>query len=319
MRNSIIYVTGGAGFIGSNLCDHLVKKNYNVIALDNLKTGKLFFLKNLKNKKNFKFINIDLKNKNKLTQLIKKNSIVFHLSANADVRNGINNRYIDLKENVIVTHNVLEACIKNNVKKIIFSSTGSVYGEAKQIPTVEDNNYPIQTSLYANSKNCCEGLITTYSKYFGIKYSIFRFVSVLGPRYTHGHVIDFYRNLLKDRLTLKIIGNGLQKKSYMHVDDCCRALLMSIKNKKFDNQILNLGSKEWITINKSIKIICNKLNLNPKIVRQKNKKSGWPGDNPKIFLSTKKINKLGWSAKKSIKISIQETIDYLIKNLKYMK
>ena len=316
MGNSIIYVTGGAGFIGSNLCDHLIKENYNVIALDNLKTGKLSFLKNLKKKKNFKFINIDLKNKDKLIQLIKKNSIVFHLSANADVRNGINNRNIDLQENVIVTHNVLEACIKNNVKKIVFSSTGSVYGEATQIPTIENENYPIQTSLYATSKNCCEGLITSYSKYFGIKYSIFRFVSVLGPRYTHGHVIDFYRSLLKDKSTLKILGNGLQKKSYMHVDDCCRALLMSIKNRKFDNQILNLGSKEWITVNQSIKIICKRLNLNPKIIRQKYKKQGWPGDNPKIFLSTKKINKLGWRATKSIETSIIETLEYLIKYLK---
>jgi UDP-glucose 4-epimerase len=316
MGNSIIYVTGGAGFIGSNLCDHLIKENYNVIALDNLKTGKLSFLKNLKKKKNFKFINIDLKNKDKLIQLIKKNSIVFHLSANADVRNGINNRNIDLQENVIVTHNVLEACIKNNVKKIVFSSTGSVYGEATQIPTIENENYPIQTSLYATSKNCCEGLITSYSKYFGIKYSIFRFVSVLGPRYTHGHVIDFYRSLLKDKSTLKILGNGLQKKSYMHVDDCCRALLMSIKNRKFDNQILNLGSKEWITVNQSIKIICKRLNLNPKIIRQKYKKQGWPGDNPKIFLSTKKINKLGWRVTKSIETSIIETLEYLIKYLK---
>jgi UDP-glucose 4-epimerase len=121
---------------------------------------------------------------------------------------------------------------------------------------------------------------------------------------------------LKDKSTLKILGNGLQKKSYMHVDDCCRALLMSIKNRKFDNQILNLGSKEWITVNQSIKIICKRLNLNPKIIRQKYKKQGWPGDNPKIFLSTKKINKLGWRATKSIETSIIETLEYLIKYLK---
>lgn len=308
-----IFVTGGAGFIGSNLCEKLLKLNYKVIALDNLKTGRISFLKNCLKNKNFKLIKLDLKNKKKVIKIIENNSIIFHLSANADVQFGIQNRFIDIKENIQVTQNILEACKIKKVQKIVFSSTGSVYGEAKNIPTPENYEYPVQTSLYANSKNCCEGMITTYNKYFDLKFTIFRFVSIVGQKYTHGHIIDFIRKLIKNKKKIKILGNGMQKKSYLHVNDCVEALIMSVRNKKFDNNIFNLGSKEWITVNDSLKIICKTLNVNPKVVRER-KSAGWPGDNPKILLSTKKINKLGWKAKFSLEDSIKDTVNYLIKN-----
>lgn len=313
MKKEIIYVTGGAGFVGSNLCEKLLLLNYKVIALDNFKTGKYFFLKKCSQNSNFQIKKIDLKNKKKLINTIKPNSIIFHLSANADLQFGINNRIIDIKENIQVTHNILEACIKKKMKKIIFSSTGSVYGEANSFPTPENYNYPIQTSLYANSKNCCEGMITAYSKYFNLNYTIFRFVSVLGQKYTHGHVKDFCKKLIKNKNKIKIFGNGKQKKSYMHVDDCVNALIMSIKNKKFDKEIFNLGTEEWITVNQSLNLICKILDVKPKVIREE-KKSGWPGDNPKILLATNKIKKLGWKTKKNIKESITDTVEYLISN-----
>ena len=315
---NLVYVTGGAGFIGSNLCEKLIKLKYKVVALDNLRTGKKFFLRKIIKHKNFRFINIDLKNKKSLDKIIKKNSFIVHLSANADVRFGIKNRFIDLDENIKVTQNILEICIKKNVKKIVFSSTGSVYGEATKIPTPENYEYPLQTSLYANSKNCCEGMITTYNNYFKLKYTIFRFVSCLGQKYTHGHVIDFFKKLKKNPLKIKILGNGKQLKSYMHVDDCCDALIHSLRYKKYDNQILNLGTKEWINVNTSLKIICNQLRVKPKVIREKNN-SGWPGDNPKILLCTKKINKLGWKPKKTIKDSIVDTVNYLISSPEILK
>ena len=244
MKKEIVYVTGGAGFIGSNLCEKLLLLNYKVIALDNFKTGKYFFLKECLKNSNFQIKKIDLKNKKKLINIIKPNSIIFHLSANADLQFGINNRIIDIRENIEVTHNVLEACVEKKIKKIIFSSTGSVYGEANIFPTLENYQYPLQTSLYANSKNCCEGMITAYSKYFDLNYTIFRFVSVLGQKYTHGHVKDFLKKLSKNKKRIKIFGNGKQKKSNMHVDDCVNALIMSIINKKFDRGIFNLGTKD---------------------------------------------------------------------------
>jgi UDP-glucose 4-epimerase len=312
----LVYVTGGAGFVGSNLCENLIKLNYKVVALDNLKTGRKFFLKEILKNKNFKFIKIDLKKKN-IEKIISKNSYVVHLSANADLRFGIKNRFIDLEENIKVTQNILEACIKKNVRKIIFSSTGSVYGEAVKIPTPE-NYCSIQTSLYANSKNCCEGLITTYNKYFNLKYTIFRFVSCLGQKYTHGHVIDFCKKLIKNPYKIKILGNGKQLKSYMHVDDCCNAIIQSLEHSKYDNKILNLGTKEWISVNNSLKIICSQLKIKPKVIREKNN-SGWPGDNPKILLCTKKINKLGWVPKRRIKESIIDTVNYLLSNTNLLK
>lgn len=314
MKKETIYVTGGAGFVGSNLCEKLLLLKYKVVALDNFKTGRKFFLKKCLQNSNFQIKKLDLKNKKKLISAIKPNSVIFHLSANADLQFGIDNRLIDIKENIQVTHNILEACIKKKIKKIIFSSTGSVYGEANLYPTPENYKYPIQTSLYANSKNCCEGMITTYSKYFNLNYTIFRFVSVLGQKYTHGHVKDFCKKLIKNKKEIKIFGNGKQKKSYIHVDDCVNALIMSIKNKKFDKEIFNLGTEDWITVNQSLNLICKILKLKPKVIREEKKRSGWPGDNPKILLSTNKIKKLGWKTKKNIKESIRDTVEYLISN-----
>ena len=313
-----IYVTGGAGFIGSNLCTELVKKNYQVIAIDNLSTGNLNFIKHLLKKKNFKFFKINLNNKKKVKYLFSNKSVVVHLAANADVRYGIKKRDKDIKENIIVTSNVLESCIFNKVNKIIFASTGSVYGDAKIIPTAENYSYPIQTSLYANSKNAAEGLITTYSNYFGLKYTIFRFVSVLGKNYTHGHVRDFLLKLKKNKNSIKILGNGLQKKSYLHVNDCVDAILQAIKKKKYEKKILNLGTNEWITVNQSLRYICNYLKINPKVKKDKTK-SGWPGDNPKILLKISKIKNLGWKPKKKIKESILDTVKFLTENKKFIK
>src|SRR5262249_54570563 len=157
---------------------------------------------------------------NRLTEALAGSEFVFHLAANADVRFGTNHPRRDLEQNTIATFNVLEAMRANGIAKIAFSSTGSVYGEAKTIPTPEDAPCPVQTSLYGASKIAGEGLISAYCEGFGFQGWIFRFVSVLGPRYTHGHVFDFFRKLSADPTRLEVLGNGTQRKSYMHVNDC---------------------------------------------------------------------------------------------------
>jgi UDP-glucose 4-epimerase len=309
-----ILVTGCAGFIGSNLVDFFLEKNFYIIGIDDLSTGKISFLKNAFNHKKFRFIKQDLLNFKKITKYFKNIDLVIHLSANADVRNGPLHPKLDLEKNLIVTSNVLEAMRLNNVRKIAFASTGSIYGEAKKIPTPENVDFPIQTSLYGASKLGCEGLISAYSEAYNIKSWIFRFVSILGERYTHGHVIDFYRSLIKTPKSLKVLGDGNQKKSYLYVQDCIEAIYLALRKSNQKVNIFNLGTNDYCRVKDSIKWICNELNLSPKL-KYNGGKRGWVGDNPFIFLDVKKIKSLGWKPKLSIEHSIIRTVQYLRNNI----
>ena len=311
MKKTVL-ITGCAGFIGSHLVDFLLKKNYKVIGLDNLVTGNFFFLKNTLKKKNFKFIKIDLFNKN-IDKHFKNVDIVYHLAANADVRFGLRHRKKDINQNILVTYKILEAMKKNDVKKIMFSSTGSVYGETQQIPTKETAPFPIQTSLYGASKISAESIISAYCEGYNIKCFIFRFVSILGERYTHGHIFDFLKQLKKNKNKLYVLGDGKQKKSYLNIHDSIDAIFRSMQffDKKIN--IINLGTNEFINVNQSIEIICKVLKLKPKI-SYKGGKRGWIGDNPLIFLDTKKVCSTGWRPRFSIKKSIEITTKYLLKN-----
>lgn len=307
-------VTGCAGFIGSNLVDRLLESpNNEVIGIDNLSTGNVKFLEKAFKSKNFKFYEIDLLNLNELKNIFKGGNIVFHLSANADVRFGTSNPRKDLEQNTIATQNVLESMHFNNIKKIVFSSTGSVYGESKLIPTPEDGPFPIQTSLYGASKIACEGLISAYCEGFNMQSHIFRFVSILGERYTHGHVYDFYMKLKKDPTKLSVLGNGKQRKSYLYVNDCIDAIFLSIKKSKEKINIFNLGVDDYCEVNDSITWICDELGLKPEL-QYTGGDRGWIGDNPFIFLDTKKIFNLGWKPNLNIKEGVIKTVKYLKNN-----
>ena len=304
-------VTGCAGFIGSNLVESLLDKNYIITGVDNFRKGKKKFITKNLVKKNFKFIKIDLLNKNDLGRLFKqKFDIVFHFAANADVRKGHLNPLNDLKYNTIMTSKLLEECRKSKIKRFVFCSTGSIYGETRVIPTPENVNFPIQTSMYGASKLACEGLIQAYSEAYGLKSYIYRFVSILGPNYSHGHVIDFYKKLYKNKNILKVLGDGNQRKSYLHVNDCINAILLTIKKSKNKINIFNLGTNETITVKESVKLICKNLNLDPEINFLGGKR-GWVGDVPHIHLKINKIKKMGWKPKYTIKQSILDTLDYL--------
>lgn len=306
-------VTGCAGFIGSNLTDRLLAQGHRVIGIDNFSTGQRRFIEGALASSNFRLIEIDLLDLDSLKQAMAGGEIVFHLAANADVRFGIEHPRKDLEQNTIVTHNVLEAMRSNGIKKIVFSSTGSVYGEAAVIPTQEDAPFPIQTSLYGASKLAGEGMIAAYCEGFGFQSWIFRFVSILGERYTHGHVIDFYRKLLDNPSELLVLGDGCQKKSYLYIQDCLDAILFSIDKFKDKVNILNLGTKEYCQVNDSIGWITDHLGVKPKL-KYSGGDRGWIGDNPFIFLDTAKINNAGWTPKLTIKESIIKTLEYLMQN-----
>jgi UDP-glucose 4-epimerase len=306
-------VTGCAGFIGSNLVDRLLENGNEVYGVDNLSTGQLKFLEKANLSANFKFYNIDLLNIDLLKAIFVDVDIVFHLAANADVRFGTNHPKKDLEQNTLVTFNILEVMRMNGVKKIVFSSTGSVYGESPLIPTPENGPFPIQTSLYGASKVACEGLIAAYCEGFGFQSWIFRFVSILGERYTHGHIFDFYRQLKQHPNELSILGNGKQRKSYLYVQDCLDAIFISLEKANERVNIFNLGFDGYVEVNDSITFILNELNLKPKLNYSGGNK-GWIGDNPFIFLDTKKIQSLGWKPKLDIKEGVIKTVNYLKKN-----
>lgn len=307
------FITGGAGFIGSNLADRLLADGHQVTVYDNFSTGQREFIAPASRQGGFKLVEGDVLDENKLGDAVRGHDVVFHLAANADVRFGTDHPRRDLEQNTIATYNVLEAMRLGGVKQIAFSSTGSIYGEAATIPTPEDAPFPVQTSLYGASKLAGEGLISAYVSGFGFRAFIFRFVSILGERYSHGHVFDFFHALQKDPTKLRVLGNGKQRKSYLYVQDCVDAILTVLAKSTDPVSIYNLGTDEYCEVNDSIGWICGKLGVNPE--RQyTGGERGWIGDNPFIFLETKKVRSLGWKPKLTIRQGVEKTVEYLSAN-----
>ncbi len=312
------FVTGAAGFIGSSLCDRLLQEDWEVTGWDNFSTGQPNFLEKAAKAARFRLIEGDNLDLSALTKAMGGCDLVFHLAANADVRLGLEHPAKDLEQNTIATFNVLSAMLTNQIDRIAFSSTGSVYGEAEIIPTPEDAPFPVQTSLYGASKIAGEALIQAYCEGFGMESYIFRFVSILGERYTHGHVFDFLGQLRNDPGHLRALGNGRQRKSYLYVQDCITAMLHVIGQKsaqtaKHRCAIYNLGVDEYCTVKESIGWICARLGVKPEIEYTGGER-GWAGDNPFIFLDTKKIRTSGWQPTLNIRAAIERTVDWLTQN-----
>ena len=308
-----LIITGCAGFVGSNLVDRLLANDHQVIGIDNFSTGQRRFLEGALMHPNFRLFEINLLDLESLKTAFKGGDVVIHLSANADVRFGTNHPRRDLEQNTIATYNVLEAMRTNGIEKIAFSSTGSVYGESPVVPTPEDGPFPVQTSLYGASKAAGEGLISAYCDGFGFQSWIFRFVSILGERYTHGHVFDFYQKLKVDPGRLPVLGNGKQRKSYLYVQDCIDAILLAMDKAQDKVNIFNLGVDAYCEVNDSIGWICDELGIKPKLEYSGGDR-GWIGDNPFIFLDTKRIQSLGWKPQFGIKEGVIKTVQYLRDN-----
>jgi UDP-glucose 4-epimerase len=307
------FVTGCAGFIGSNLTDRLLALGHSVTGYDNLSTGRLAFLRGACRNERFTLIQGDLLDAASVTRAVEGSDIVFHLAANADVRFGTEHPTKDLHQNTVATVNVLEAMRAAQVRRIAFASTGSVYGEAKIIPTPENHPSPVQTSLYGASKLAAEGFIEAYCEGFGMRGIIFRFVSILGERYTHGHVFDFYKQLRLHPDVLYVLGNGKQRKSYLYVQDCIDAMLRAVAKCDATVTVLNLGTDEYCEVNDSIAWICEELGVRPEL-QYSGGDRGWIGDNPFIFLDCSAMRALGWRPLESIKESVLRTLRYLRAN-----
>ena len=310
-----VLVTGAAGFVGSHLCDHFLSKGCSVIGLDNLSTGNLSNLETAFSSEHFQFFKTDLFLDNEYSNYFQDTDLVCHMAANADIRDGLNETSRDINQNILVTHNILEAMRKSGVKRIIFASSAAALGEPEVFPTPETCEIPLQTSLYGASKMACEGLISSYCVGFGFEAYIYRFVSLLGPRYPHGHVIDFFKQLAKNPNKLLVLGDGSQRKSYLHIKDCIKAISLmederTARDSQSNCQIYHLGNTDHITVKKSIKYICSTLGVNPKIEFTGGKR-GWVGDSPFVFLDVTKAKSVGWAPEWSIENSIIDTVNWL--------
>jgi UDP-glucose 4-epimerase len=305
-----VFITGGAGFIGSSAADHFLASGAEVVVYDNFSTGLREFLTGASRHPRFTLVEGDTADLAAMTGAMRGADLVLHFAANADVRFGTEHPRKDLEQNTIATFNVLEAMRASGVSRIGFSSTGSVYGEASLIPTPEDAPFPIQTSLYGASKLAGEGLIAAYASGFGFSGCIFRFVSILGERYTHGHVFDFYKSLRRDPTRLRILGNGRQRKSYLYIQDCLSAIDMALAATSTGLQVFNLGTDEYCEVNDSIRWICEHLGVQPALDYTGGDR-GWIGDNPFIFLDCTKVRALGWRPSLSIREGVLRTLQYL--------
>jgi len=306
-------VTGAAGFIGSNLVDRLLASGHRVTGFDNYSTGLPQFLDQARRCPGFRLVEGDLLDQAALSRAVAGANIVFHMAANADVRRGPEHPRKDLEQNTIATSNVLEAMRAAGVQKIVFASTGSVYGEPEIFPTPETAPFPMQTSLYGASKLAAEGMISAYCLAYGFQAWIFRFVSILGERYTHGHVFDFYKQLREHPDRLEVLGDGHQRKSYLYVHDCIQAMLLAIQESTAPVNIFNLGTDDYCEVNDSIRWISERLGVAPEL-RYAGGRRGWVGDSPFIFLDCSRMRALGWKPELTIREAVLRTVDFLKQN-----
>jgi UDP-glucose 4-epimerase len=308
-------ITGGAGFIGSNLAERLRASGVEVAIVDDFRTGRREFVSELLAGSGAELYEGDVLDNALLERAFQGCDWVFHMQANADVRHGLKHPQRDLEQNTIATATVLEAMRAVGTTHVAFASTGSIYGEPDVFPTPEDAPFPVQTSLYGASKLAGEGMIAAYCHGYGFGAVAFRFVSILGERYTHGHVYDFYRALKRDPQRLRVLGDGRQEKSYLYVQDCVSAMLTAVATHGGDGDfgVYNLGNDETVLLEQSVRTITSHMGLEPELEYGGGPR-GWPGDSPLIHLDCSRIRTLGWVPTLTIQESIVRTLEWLDAN-----
>lgn len=311
--NRKVLITGGAGFIGSHLADFLVKKKNEVTVFDNMTSGSLGFIDEHLGNDDFNFIEGDLLDTQELARACENVDFILHVAANPDVRLGATDTEVHFEQNITATYNLLEVMRKKGIRDVAFTSTSTVYGEASVIPTPEYYGPLVPISLYGASKLACEALITSYSHTFDMRSWIFRFANIIGPRSTHGIIVDFIEKLEKDPKKLEILGDGMQSKSYLHVKQCVDAMGFAIENSFADVNIFNIGSEDTITPTRIGEIVVKEMCLENVEFSYTGGKRGWKGDVPKMMLSVDKLKDLGWKPKWGSEKCVRETVRSLLK------
>ncbi len=307
-----ILVTGGAGFIGSNLVDRLLEKGNKVTVFDNFSSGKMEFIEQHLEDPNFSLVKGDLLDPEAIESACENADMVCHVAANPDVKLGASDTKVHLDQNILATYNLLEAMRKGSAKKIAFTSTSTVYGEAKIMPTPEDYGPLIPISLYGASKLACEALITSYSHTFDMQAWIFRFANIVGPRSTHGITVDFIKKLKENSHKLEILGDGKQEKSYLHVSECVNAILFAIEKSKEEVNIFNIGSEDTISATGIGKVIVEEMGLSDVEFTYTGGSRGWKGDVPRMRLGIEKLKDIGWKPAYTSEKSIRDTAKVLL-------
>jgi UDP-glucose 4-epimerase len=313
IKGRSILVTGGAGFIGSHLVDRLIDSN-RVTVLDNFSSGKLEFIEGHNSKPNFGLIEADLLDKKAVESALEGQDLVFHLAANPDVKIGAEDTRTHLDQNVIATYNLLESMRNTGVTEIAFTSTSTVYGEARVVPTPEDYGPLLPISLYGASKLACEALISAFCSTFEMRSWIFRFANIVGERGTHGVIVDFVKKLEKNPEELEILGSGRQRKSYLLVDDCVDAMIFSLAHSSGGVNVFNIGSEDSVDVTEIADVVVEKMGL--KGVRYSYTGGfdgrGWRGDVKTMLLSVKNMEKLGWKPRFNSRQSIEAAVEALL-------
>lgn len=315
LKNRSILVTGGAGFIGSHLVERLLLDN-EVTVLDNFSSGRIEFLEPYRDIPDFHLLTGDLMNPKILDNAVSGKDFIFHLAANPDVKRGSEDTHVHLEQNVLATYNLLEAMRKNDVRQMAFTSTSTVYGEAAQVPTPEDYGPLLPISLYGASKLSCEALISSYCHTFQMQSWIYRFANIVGERGTHGVLVDFIRKLRENSGKLEILGSGKQRKSYLEVKDCIRAMIHAVEHSSGEVNVFNIGSEDSVDVTEIADIVVGQMGLDGVEYNYTGgiDGRGWRGDVKLMLLSIEKIKRLGWSPELGSARALEVAVRALLKD-----
>ena len=316
---SNVFISGGAGFIGSHLVRFLVAdpKVERVVIYDNFSSGQRSYLGEAGADPRVKIVEADLKELSDVTAAMAGCDTVFHLAANPDIAKAVTEPPIDFWEGTYLTQNVIEAMRLNGVRKILYTSGSGVYGENPSVAFKEDYGPCIPISTYGASKLACEGLIAAYCHMFELKGRAFRFANVVGPRQTHGVGYDFVRRLRADPSRLRILGDGTQKKSYIHVDDVLAAIRLADERTRQSYDVFNVASDDYITVREIADLAVEVCGISPGGTNYEftGGDRGWKGDVPVVQFDCSKIKSLGWRPRRTSAQAVTHAMEAMIEEL----
>lgn len=289
------FIAGGAGFIGAHLVNSILdNSDAEVTVYDNFSTGRRWAFGDRIHDKRLTIIEADASDEKMLDRSISNHDIVYQLAANSDIAKAESTPSIDFWNGTVPTNNILEAMRKASVNRIVFTSGSGVYGDVPAIPIPEYYDRMIPISTYGACKLACESLISAYSHMFGITGTVFRFANVVGAHQTHGVAYDFIRRLAANPRSLKIYGDGLQSKPYIHVKDVLGAFQLMEVIQKEGYDVFNVGTEDHLTVKEIADIVCKQMNLKEVIYQYTGGQRGWKADVPVYRLNSKKIREKGW-------------------------
>ncbi|MBN1916908.1 MAG: NAD-dependent epimerase/dehydratase family protein [Verrucomicrobia bacterium] len=289
-------VTGGAGFVGSNLVERLMKRGGRVTVYDNLSLGRREHLAPFLGHPKFRFIQADLLDFTRVKRSMAGVDCVWHLAANSDI--GYGERYTDwdLKQGTLVTYNVLEAMRVRGVRELVFASSSAIFGDTGTTRIREDHGPLAPISFYGASKLACEGLITAFCHNYDMQAWIYRFANIVGDNATHGVIHDFITRLKKDPAELRILGDGKQRKPYLYVKECVDGMLYGFDHADERVNVFNLGCPGATSVDRIAAIVTSEMGLRHVKRCYTGGARGWKSDVPQVRFDVSKLTRLGWKA-----------------------